>query len=119
MAKLGQEVEQPLGRLGLLFQDVRPEAEQEPESRKRVAQVKILGVAVGFLDAVRRVLSIGGIHPLRRYQQFRAGHPVGDDDINLLQVILSQDRRRRRRNGGDRCPRDQMGFRLGSNGYGK
>ena len=92
---LRQQIEQPIRRLGLLLQDVGAEPERETKGRERMPQAQILRVAVRLLDPVRSVFSVRRIHALRRNQNLWSGRPVRHDDVDLLQILLAQDRRRR------------------------
>src|SRR6185437_15405373 len=84
---------------------------------------QILRIPVGFLNTVRGVLSVGRVHPLGGDQQFRAGDPVGDDDIDLLEIIFPKDVCRRYCDAADVCGgRDAMrelGLELPRKGFGE
>jgi hypothetical protein len=95
LPKLDEQIEQPVRCLGLLLQDVGAEPENETECCKGMPQPKILGITIRFLDPVGRVLTVGGVHALGRNKQFWASCPVGDDYIDLLEIIFSKDSCRR------------------------
>ncbi|OFS24883.1 hypothetical protein HMPREF3086_03395 [Dietzia sp. HMSC21D01] len=111
-SELTEQVDQPLGGIRLLLEDVGTQSEDESQGSEGMSQAKVLGVAVGFFDAVGSVLAVRRVHSFGGDQQLWSGCPVSHDDVDLFEVVLAQDVGAGRGDSGNgRAPR-QSGVEL-------